>query len=60
MVQTINITFPIFDNRDSALGALTVPYIEHVDSKVTRSAVVAALRKSAEEISSTLGGSVET
>ena len=56
----VNVTFPIFDNRRSALGALTAPYIEHVDSKVTRSAVVAALRKSAEEISFTLGGTVKT
>ena len=52
----VNITFPIFDDRGSAIGALTVPHIEHLHAQMARREVVAALRKSAEEVTASIGG----
>ena len=52
----INITLPIFDDRGSAIGALTVPYIEHLHAHMARTAVAAALRRSAEAVTAAIGG----
>jgi DNA-binding IclR family transcriptional regulator len=52
----VNITFPIFDDRGSAMGALTVPYIQHVESRTPQKIVTLALRKSAHEITTAIGG----
>ncbi len=52
----VNITLPIFDDRGSAIAALTVPYIEHLHGKMARSAVAAALRRSSEEVTAAIGG----
>jgi DNA-binding IclR family transcriptional regulator len=52
----VNISFPIFDDRGSALGALTVPYIQHSESPTQISHVTDSLRRAAREISTAIGG----
>ncbi len=52
----VNISYPIFDDRGSALGALTVPYIQYNGAETSPAAVVAALRKATTEITTALGG----
>jgi DNA-binding IclR family transcriptional regulator len=53
----VNISFPIWDERGSAVGALTVPYIHYNGSQIMESKVIDALRRSAAEITAALGGS---
>ena len=53
----VNISFPICDDRGSAVGALTVPYIQYSGSKISSSQVIDTLRRSAAEITAALGGS---
>jgi DNA-binding IclR family transcriptional regulator len=52
----VNISYPIFDDRGSALGALTVPYIQYNGAETSSATVVAALRKATTEITTALGG----
>jgi DNA-binding IclR family transcriptional regulator len=52
----VNISFPIFDERASAVGALTVPYIQLHGSSTPVALVIEALRKAAAEITGALGG----
>jgi DNA-binding IclR family transcriptional regulator len=51
-----NISYPIFDGRGSAIGALTVPFIQHVDSIANVSEVSASLKKASREITAAIGG----
>ena len=51
-----NISFPIFDDRGAALGALTVPYIEHHKSSHSEAKVIEALESAAAEITAAIGG----
>jgi len=51
-----NISYPIFDERGSAIGALTVPYIQHIDASASAAEVSASLKKAAAEISAAIGG----
>jgi DNA-binding IclR family transcriptional regulator len=53
-----NISYPIFDGRGSAIGALTVPFIQHVDSIANVSEVSASLKKASREISAAIGGRI--
>jgi len=53
----INISFPVVDDRGSAIGALTIPYIQHSDAKMQVGAVIEALRIAAHQISAAIGGS---
>lgn len=52
----VNISFPILDSRGSALGALTVPYIQQKGSTLSLATVVEGLRKAATEITAAIGG----
>jgi DNA-binding IclR family transcriptional regulator len=51
-----NISYPIFDERGSAIGALTVPYIQLIDAVANASEVSAALKKASREITAAIGG----
>jgi len=51
-----NISYPIFDARGSAIGALTVPYIQHLDAAANASQVGAHLKKASREITAAIGG----
>jgi DNA-binding IclR family transcriptional regulator len=51
-----NISYPIFDERGSALGALTVPYIQLIDGVANASQVSASLKKASREITAAIGG----
>jgi DNA-binding IclR family transcriptional regulator len=51
-----NISYPIFDERGSAIGALTVPYIQHIDASASAAEVSTSLKKAAAEISAAIGG----
>jgi DNA-binding IclR family transcriptional regulator len=51
-----NISYPIFDERGSAIGALTVPYIQLIDAAANASQVSAALKKASREITAAIGG----
>ena len=52
----VNISFPIFDDRGSALGALTVPYIQHSEAPLSLLETTQVLHRAADEISSAIGG----
>lgn len=54
----LNISFPILDDRGSAMAALTVPYIQHSESSNTPKMVIEALRHAAGEITAAIGGRV--
>lgn len=51
-----NISYPIFDERGCAIGALTVPYIEHYDASATPQEVCQILDKATRDISHVIGG----
>ncbi|WP_370245797.1 IclR family transcriptional regulator [Acidipila sp. EB88] len=51
-----NLSCPILDGRQSAVAALTVPFIELSGSKVKEPEVLKALREAAGEISTAIGG----
>jgi DNA-binding IclR family transcriptional regulator len=52
----MNISFPILDDRGSAMAALTVPYIQHCESAMAMPAVIETLRGAATEITAAIGG----
>jgi DNA-binding IclR family transcriptional regulator len=51
-----NISYPIFDESGSAIGALTVPYIQLIEAVANASQVSAALKKASREITAAIGG----
>jgi DNA-binding IclR family transcriptional regulator len=51
-----NISYPIFDDRSSAIGALTVPYIQHIAASPSAAEVNASLKRAADEITAAIGG----
>jgi DNA-binding IclR family transcriptional regulator len=55
-----NISYPIFDERGSAIGALTVPYIQLIEGVANASQVSAALKKASREITAAIGGKTPT
>ncbi len=52
----VNISFPVFDDRGLAVGALTVPYIQYTEPSKQRDAVIDSLREAALEITAAIGG----
>jgi DNA-binding IclR family transcriptional regulator len=52
----LNISFPIFDDRGSPLGALTVPHIQYNESVKHSIQVIPLLREAAEKITASIGG----
>jgi DNA-binding IclR family transcriptional regulator len=52
----VNISFPIFDSTGSALGALTVPYIQYSTETASIAEVTDQLRKAAAKITTCIGG----
>lgn len=52
----IDISYPIFDERGSAVGALTIPYIQYNGPAMPASQVIEALGKATAEITAALGG----
>jgi DNA-binding IclR family transcriptional regulator len=52
----VNISYPIFDERGSALCALTIPYIQHYETNVTADKVRNALREAVREVTAAIGG----
>lgn len=52
----VNISFPILDDRGSAMAALTVPYIQHSESPMAAPEVIEELRRAAAEITAAIGG----
>jgi DNA-binding IclR family transcriptional regulator len=52
----MNISYPMFDERGFAIGALTVPYIEHYEASATPKEVCQILEKAALSISQVIGG----
>lgn len=51
-----NISFPVFGERRTSVGALTIPYIQYSDASITEVKVLRALRHAASEISTNIGG----
>jgi DNA-binding IclR family transcriptional regulator len=51
-----NISYPIFDGRGSAIGALAVPYIHHLDAVASASEVSVIVKKASREITASIGG----
>lgn len=56
----LNISFPVLDERGSAVGALTIPYIQYSESDVPQKAVIEKLRQAAREITGAIGGRAAT
>ena len=54
----INISYPIFDGRGSAIGALTVPYIQYMAAVANTAKVSASLKKASREITAAIGGRI--
>ncbi len=52
----VNISFPIFDDRGSAMGALTVPFIQRNDESATAADVINSQRDAAAQITTSIGG----
>jgi DNA-binding IclR family transcriptional regulator len=52
----VNISFPIFDDRASAVGALTVPYIQYNGTAMPAAKIIDAMRSASAEITAALGG----
>jgi DNA-binding IclR family transcriptional regulator len=52
----INISYPVFDDRGSAIGALTVPYIQHNDANASTAQVSAVLKRASQEITASIAG----
>lgn len=52
----VNISFPIFDDRSSPLGALTVPHIQYNDATKNSIQVIPLLRDAAAKITTSIGG----
>jgi DNA-binding IclR family transcriptional regulator len=52
----MNISFPVLDDRGSAVGALTVPYIQYTEPARNADQVIKILRKAAAEITAAIGG----
>lgn len=53
-----NISYPIFDVGGSAIGALAVPYIHHLDANASTSEVSVILKKASDEITASIGGRI--
>jgi DNA-binding IclR family transcriptional regulator len=56
----VNISFPIFDDRGSPLGALTVPHIQYNESATRSIQVIKLLREAAGKITTSIGGKLPT
>jgi DNA-binding IclR family transcriptional regulator len=52
----VNISFPVFDRHNMALGAITMPYIESTISTMPAKRVIEVLRSAAAEITAAIGG----
>lgn len=52
----VNISFPLLDSRGSAIGALTVPYIQQKSSSISLATVTDLARAAAAEITRAIGG----
>jgi len=52
----LNISFPIFDDRGTAIAALTVPFMQHTSSPIQGTHVIEALRRGSQEITAAVGG----
>ena len=56
----MNISFPILDERGSAVGALTVPYIQYMEPAKNAEQIVKFIRTATAEISAAIGGEPST
>ena len=54
----LNISFPVFDHRSVALGAITIPYLEYNEDAPSLSRVTETLREAAMELTTRIGGVV--
>jgi DNA-binding IclR family transcriptional regulator len=52
----INITYPVLDENDNAVAALTVPYLARMEDIVPPKAVRTALREASLKLSEAIGG----
>ncbi len=52
----VNISYPLLDSSGSAVGALTVPYIQYSTDSVPLATVARALRQAAGDITAAIGG----
>lgn len=52
----VNITYPVLDERGSAVAALTVPYLARIEESTTPKNVHAALRQASLRLSEAIGG----
>lgn len=52
----LNISYPVLDERGTALGALTVPYITRIGGSKNLKDVHAALRKASQALTEVVGG----
>jgi DNA-binding IclR family transcriptional regulator len=55
-----NISFPVLDERGSAVGALTVPYIQYTGPTKKMDQIVKFIRRATAEITAAMGGELHT
>jgi DNA-binding IclR family transcriptional regulator len=54
----INITFPVLDDRQHAIAAITVPYLQRIGDQTTPATVKRVLKKASSLLSEAMGGVV--
>jgi DNA-binding IclR family transcriptional regulator len=52
----INITYPVLDERGSAVAALTVPYLARIEESITTRHIHASLREASLRLTEAIGG----
>jgi DNA-binding IclR family transcriptional regulator len=52
----VNISYPVLDERGSAVAALTVPYLARIEESITSKDVRAALREASLKLTEAIGG----
>jgi DNA-binding IclR family transcriptional regulator len=52
----VNISFPVFDDQGFAAAAVTIPYVDHNNSRLTAEDVTAILAKGAADVTAAIGG----
>ncbi|MBW8748963.1 MAG: IclR family transcriptional regulator [Acidobacteria bacterium] len=51
----VNFSFPVLDHTGSAIAAITIPYIDHMDAHISPASITEMLRAGTQEVSKAIG-----
>jgi DNA-binding IclR family transcriptional regulator len=51
-----NVSFPVLDNREHAIAALTIPFLQRIDEKIGITTVKTVLKRASSELTTAMGG----